>query len=150
LMAHYAAPATGICLIISLQGMRHLRLWRGKWQTLTRHIVLSSLLLSLVSIVSWPFAYLHNPEIGTRRAQIARELGQKAGRHLIIVRYLPDHNLHEEWVYNSANIDEAKLVWARDMDKSENNKLLDYYKDREAWLLEVGAEKVNLTPYPRD
>jgi hypothetical protein len=145
---HYAAPAVGIFLIISLRGMRHLRLWRGRWRTLGRHIVLLSLLLSLVSVASWPLGHLYIQRIGARRAQIVQELEQEAGRHLIVVRYLSDHSPHDEWVYNGANIDEAKLVWARDMERDQNNKLLDYYKDRESWLLEVGAEKVSLTPYP--
>src|SRR5262249_6189960 len=34
---HSAPPAVGIFLIISIQGMRRIRIWRGKWQSLSRN-----------------------------------------------------------------------------------------------------------------
>ena len=52
------------------------------------------------------------------------------------MRYRPDHEILEEWVYNDADIDGAKVVWARDMGTAKNQELLDYYKDRRVWLVE--------------
>ena len=50
------------------------------------------------------------------RARIVEQLGRCEGRHLAIVRYGPEHKaLDMEWVYNGADIDGAKVVWARDM-----------------------------------
>ena len=43
--------------------------------------------------------------------------------------------LYREWVYNEANIDGAKVVWAREMDTAHNRKLLEYFADRCVWLL---------------
>jgi hypothetical protein len=37
-------------------------------------------------------------------------------------------------VYNSADIDAAPIVWARDMGDQANRELLDYYRDRKVWL----------------
>ncbi len=52
-----------------------------------------------------------------------------------------------EWVYNRADIDAAKVVWARDMSPAENRELLDYFRDRRAWLVEADAAPPKVTPY---
>ena len=50
---------------------------------------------------------------------------------------------------NAADVDRARIVWARDLGPDENQKLLRYYPDRTAWLLEPDAHPPRLTPYPR-
>jgi hypothetical protein len=67
------------------------------------------------------------------------------------VRYGPDHFPHFEWVYNEADIDAAQVVWARELDEASNRRLMEYFKDRKIWLLEVDRRtegKVKLVPYP--
>lgn len=54
----------------------------------------------------------------------------------------------EEWVYNRADIDAAKVIWARDMGKDRNEELLAYFKDRRIWLLEADAPTRRLEQYP--
>ena len=66
---------------------------------------------------------------------------------MIIVRYDPDHILLDEWVYNEADIDSARVVWAREMDVSGNQELLEYFKDRDIWLLRADADPPELVPY---
>ena len=39
-------------------------------------------------------------------------------------------------------------VWAREMDEAQNRKLLQYFKDRQVWLLETDIESPKLAPYP--
>lgn len=51
-----------------------------------------------------------------RREQIIADLEQQPGKDLIIVQYAPQHSPHEEWVYNGANIDDASVVSARDLE----------------------------------
>ncbi len=55
----------------------------------------------------------------------------------MVVRYGADHDVHEEWVYNHADIDGSAVVWARDMGEARNRELLDYYHDRNVWLLQL-------------
>jgi hypothetical protein len=63
-----------------------------------------------------------------------------------VVHYLPDANQNVEWVYNGADIDGQRIVWARDLGPEKLPKLLEYYKDRRKWLIEVGSLEVKLRP----
>ena len=74
-------------------------------------------------------------------------LEHEGGKHLIIVRYSPNLSNFVEWVYNGADIDRAPVIWAREMDPAQNRELLDYFKDRRVWLLQVDPGKTQLRPY---
>ncbi len=81
------------------------------------------------------------------RAAIAKTLSNTPGKHLIMVRYEEDHNLHDEWVYNGAEIDTAKVLWARELDPAQNAKLFAYFRDRQVWLVEPDTDNTELVPY---
>jgi hypothetical protein len=66
---------------------------------------------------------------------------------LIVVRYDQDHNVHDEWVYNVAEIDSAKVLWARELDPAQNAKLFAYFRDRHIWLVEPDTDNTELIPY---
>jgi hypothetical protein len=84
---------------------------------------------------------------GLQRRNILTQLQEEGGRHLVIVRYCPQHSPHKEWVYNEANIDAAQVVWAREMDTDQNHKLLAYFVDRRVWLIELDAMEPHVVPY---
>ena len=149
---HYLAPVT--CLIFGLlvQGLRHLRTVsvRGRpiGVVVSRTVVLALLLdvtLAAANRVSDPLGW------GgwglSDRADIQRILLAKPGKHLVMVRYLGHHSIHEEWVYNGADIDNSKVVWARDLDPKQNAKLFAYFKERTIWLVEPGEDSTPLLPY---
>ena len=150
--AHYAAPLTCVISALAVQAIRHLRTMRCYGRpvgvALSRSIVI--LLMLDVSIgVAWgkcdplPWTCQGDPS----RAAIAEKLQHTPGKHLIIVRYETDHNIHDEWVYNGAEIDSAKVVWARDLDPEQNAKLLAYFKDRRVWLVTPDTDNTYLEPY---
>ncbi len=65
-----------------------------------------------------------------------------------MVRYdKDDHNIHDEWVYNGAEIDTAKVLWARELDPAQNAKLFAYFKDRKIWLVTPDTDNTYLEPY---
>jgi len=76
------------------------------------------------------------------------ELQKYPGRQLAIIRYGPHHDsLYHEWVYNEADIDRAKVVWARDMGPAKNQELIDYFHDRGVWLVEADETPPKLSQY---
>jgi hypothetical protein len=166
LIPHYVAPFTVVFYAIGLQAMRHLRLWKPEGKpvglTLVRLSVSLCILMAGLRLFSaplhmqvgeWPASewsgMWYGPEhFGTERAQMEASLEQAPGEHLVIVRYSADHNPLDEWVYNAANIDSAKVVWAREMDAADNLELMQYYHGRKVWLAEPDTMPAALSQYP--
>jgi len=139
---HYFAPATCILYLVLLQGLRHLRLWRPQGKPIGAGLVRAVPLTCFAMVVLRVTALLTHVQIeqpwpkgNQARAQIERRLEHSSGLHLVLVRYSANHNPDNEWVYNAADIDQAKVVWARDMGDRDNQELLNYYHDRHVWLL---------------
>ena len=82
-----------------------------------------------------------------RRLRVADDLARIPGKLLVFVQYWPNHPFQEEWVYNSADIDAQRLVWARDLGDDENRKLISYYGNRKAMRLEPDARPPRLLNY---
>jgi hypothetical protein len=132
--AHYLAPATGLVLLLVLLGVQYLRVKAGA----PAATVFAVLFFGMAAWrASRPTAneYPHKWFSAHRRDTIQR-LQAAGGRHLVLVRYAPDHDVLDEWVFNHADIDASPIVWARDMGEARNRELLHYYKDRRVWLLE--------------
>ena len=93
---------------------------------------------------TWDVINHGNPE---RRIFVNRELDELPGKLLVFVHYYPQHIFQDEWVHNAADIDGARVVWARDLGAEENQKLLRYYPDRTPLLLEPDFRTPRLAPY---
>ena len=145
---HYAAPAVGIVILLTIHALRHLRTCRFRGRRIGRLLCQFSILLCFAWVVVGPASRKLVPrrEFEGRSAILAK-LELKPGNHLIIVRYGENNVPGEEWVYNRANIDRAKVVWAREMDVVSDGRLLEYYRDRDAWLLETDQKPPELRPY---
>jgi hypothetical protein len=85
-----------------------------------------------------------NPE---RRIQVNRELAERPGKLVVIVRYWPRHAFQDEWVYNEAEIDGARVIWARDLGDAANSRLLQRYAGRKFLLLEPDARPPVISDY---
>ena len=89
-----------------------------------------------------------SPSWGIRdRAALLSRLEQLPGRHLAIVRVSAHHNVHQEWVYNDADIDAARVVWARETDTASDRRLLSYFSDRRVWLVEPDVRPLRISNY---
>jgi hypothetical protein len=69
------------------------------------------------------------------------------GKHLVFVHYDPLHNPNFEWVFNGADIDGSKIVWAREVNPEQDAKLRAYFHDRQIWLIEPDVNAAKLLPY---
>jgi hypothetical protein len=162
LLPHYVAPFTAAFYAIGLQAMRHLRVWRPEDKpvglALTRMTVVSCLILAALGACAvplhivpkyWNILWDGPAGYGQERAQVEASLDKLPGGQIAIVRYGPSHKpTDEEWVYNRADIDDSKVVWARELDDKNNVELLQYYAGRTAWLVEPDVVPARVTPYP--
>ncbi|MDP8982901.1 MAG: hypothetical protein M3O35_20180 [Acidobacteriota bacterium] len=157
---HYAAPAAGLAILIVVLAMRGLRLWRWRQLPVGLYVVRclpqACAVMLLVQIISPPLPAEAGPptswrwpsRAGMARANILRQLESSSGKHLVLVRYdVAVHDVGDEWVYNGADIDGSKVIWARELDSGSNAKLLRYFGDRQLWLMEPDLTPPRLTPY---
>ena len=143
LQQHYAAPAAGLVNLLCVQGLRYVRCLRRPRVFVGRSLVRLAFVLSLVStglfVAEMEQALGNGWQIRYRLDIEKRVRAAKPGRHLILVKYGKEHYVHQEWVYNGANIDRGTIVWARDMGEKDNAELLRYFHDRHAWQVVVDA-----------
>jgi len=151
-MPHYAAPLTCVIFLLVVQAIRHLRTMKLARRPIGIALSWAVVFLLANDVRSFVSHQVCDPLQWTcqgdpSRAAIAEKLSHTPGEHLILVRYEEDHNLHDEWVYNGAEIDTAKVLWARELDAEQNEKLFAYFKDRQVWLVEPDVDNTELIPY---
>ncbi|HLK21843.1 MAG TPA: hypothetical protein VKT81_22995, partial [Bryobacteraceae bacterium] len=150
--AHYSAPLAGIFIVMVVQGLRYLSLVTrkkpGGGPTLaplvTTAIATAGLALALLAFVFHDAVKTRQfsvyPAANLVRDRIERRLSGSPGKsHLVIVRYAANHDFHRCMTYNRADIDKARVVWARELDPASNRNLLDYFQQRTVWLYEPDA-----------
>ena len=156
LFSHYFAPATSLVYLIVLESMR--RMYRWQWRArplgtaLVRAILVACIAMAVLRVTAagahavieppWPRGNL-------AREAILRNLETQPGEHLIIVHYEREHNPNDEWVYNVSDIPHAKVIWAREMGEPRNQELLQFFPNRQPWLLQADDTPPRLLPYPR-
>jgi len=101
-----------------------------------------------LSIGRWPtmFTWSGTEPVGLDRARVLSKLESYPGRQLAIVRYTPRHVPFDDWVYNAADIDNSKVVWARET--AATSELLQYFSDRTAWLVQPDLVPARISRYP--
>lgn len=161
---HYIAAVTCLFVLISVASLERLSRWVIRGSAVGQESARIILFLCAAHFVFWyglhasrnddlyaamtPFetwdAINHGDPEG--RIAINRQLDGAPGQQLVFVRYWPQHQF-QEWVHNAADIDHARVIWARDLGSDENQKLLRYYPQRTAWLLEPDAHPTRLIRY---
>ena len=147
---HYVAPAAPLWFVLGVEGSRRLGLVRLRDRRLGRILGPVLLLLSIVWLVL--FAALFPRMMGKlrwaeSRTGLVAQMERMEGDHLVLVRYWKGHAWYKEWIFNEADIDGARIVWARELTPEANRRLLDYFEGRRVWLVEADREPPLLLPY---
>jgi hypothetical protein len=121
---HYFAPGAALFAVLYAMGVERM-IDRG-YGTFAYACVAVSF---AIAIVSYAAAFLPQPRAKGPRMAVTEALDSRPGGQLVIA----DATCFDV-VFNSAEIDAAKIVWAHAADGGVE-PLLDYYRDREVWRL---------------
>jgi hypothetical protein len=147
LFPQYAAPATALAYVLAALALREA--WRHSPGSLNERRVLAGGVMAL--FVATTAAGLFTPKnrfyfsatdyhVKAKRETAAAQLRHEPGQHLVLVRYGAHHDAWEELVYNRADIDRSRIVWARSLGPEKDGDLIRYYNRRNVWLLEEDGE----------
>ncbi len=164
LLVHYLAAVTCLFVLVSVAGLRQLSLVRLRDAPVGVEIVRVLVALCLAEFLCWYSLHLFetpgsyailqyetwdviNHDNPRRRIEVRRQLAAIPGQLLVFVHYSPHHVYQDEWVWNGADIDASRIVFARYIDATENDKLIRYYPHRKVLLLEPDGESPRLSDY---
>jgi hypothetical protein len=139
----YGAPAASLLLLLvgfGIYRMQRLRLPGVHGANLLRGYVLAEVLLA--GSVCWGHVLSgvapSQPFYSTLdRPRIVHLLLSHPGRQLCLVRYASgDPGPDEEWLYNRADLADARIVWARSIDNASDRAVIAAFPARQVWLLQ--------------
>ncbi|HYK62761.1 MAG TPA: hypothetical protein VEV85_25210 [Bryobacteraceae bacterium] len=145
---HYTAPMCGLLVLLIVEGMRRLRAVKLGAAPLGIWIVRSCIPITVLSGLATIAGGLMEPwfvtAADTPRSAVYKQLD--TGKHVVFVRYGPRHSFHDGVVFNDADIDKSRIVWARDLGPENDGELMQYYRDREFWIYDPDVSRDALAP----
>jgi hypothetical protein len=150
---HYAAPLVAGLIAMLVQALRHIRQWNWRGRPigigLTRAVVLFVLAATPFRIAASFREAAADPSIEQMacRVRFLQQLQATPGQHLVLAHYDEGHDAGQEWVYNRADIDAAKVVWAREIPGVDMQPLLNYFRGREIWRVDADSEPPELSEF---
>ena len=155
-MPHYFAPITCLAVLLILQSLRYLYILKFRIRLFGKilvFVILSGFLIytfNYLPLRLYPYGpWLNSARYVSGRTIVEKTLKKIDGRHLIIVRYDPKYYFSQRWVYNEADIDNAPIVWAHELDEAQNRDLIEHFKDRHIWLVTVHNDGITYSgPVP--
>ena len=138
---HYIAPITCLIYFIIFKGISEtykLKIIKSKK---TKEIVVLFLIVFYYIIAYKELNSLVKKRDNSLRSNlhhripIIEKLNNNKEKDLIFVKYNKNHNIHMEWVYNSADIDNSDIIWAHCLGPEKDKAMINYYKNRKIWVL---------------
>ncbi|HUO04674.1 MAG TPA: hypothetical protein VMU16_05700 [Candidatus Binataceae bacterium] len=152
LFPHYVAPATVLVYLLVAAAVRDIssQFASGRARAIAITAIFCCIALFEVPRLVNPAARFCNSfdksDFIMKRDMVISQLQKEGAQLLVFVRYGPMHNVHDEWVFNDADIDQSSIVWARAMPDGKNEELLRYFPGRLVWLLDDDGRTVTLRP----
>ncbi|MEM7474018.1 MAG: hypothetical protein AAF483_03440 [Planctomycetota bacterium] len=136
---HYLVPAVVWGLFMTVLALRRLA---HRFQA-SRVVVPVGIAVqfALLIVAAWAYCAEPKPEWAQRRVDLLDALSGMRGKHMVVVNYDESHNVHQEWVYNGADLEQAKIIWAHGSNPEWTRKLLENYgTTRTLWHLNPDAD----------
>jgi hypothetical protein len=151
---HYLAPAAAVIVLLVVECFRQLRL-QPRGLALARALPLILMLALTLRVgaetLHLPYTQALNYQswcckvpVDDNKRRITRYLDSQPGKHLVFVRAKSDEMNLFQWIYNRADIDASRIVWARDMGDEKNQRLADYFHDRKVWIVDPNAQPATI------
>jgi len=161
LYPYHLGPVVPALFAVIAQGARHIYVLLARIKPvralafavlLPLCVAAGSALKAEADDLKMPVTYWEHAAEGQRdaRAYIESWLERRPKKQLVIVHYSAEHSPDQEWVYNGADIDGSKVVWARAMDPESDARLAAYFKDREIWRLDADSRPQHVVHYQND
>lgn len=146
---HYIAPATAAILLLLVECFRRLSV-TDRGRNLARALPCVLVLVLAVRIAAQNLGLPYTQEVNYQswcckldgnldKHRITTWLLQQPGSHLVFVKAKTDEHNLLQWIYNSADIDGSRIVWARDLGAAQNRKLMEHYAHRKVWVVDPNA-----------
>jgi hypothetical protein len=149
---HYGAPLVPLILAaVATAGQRAaVQLPGPRPRIPLGHLLAVLLCLHSVALTALSFVDRtpapEGPGSPASRGAAERHFLSLGGKHLVFVQYAADFSIHDEWVYNRADLIDVPVLFAHDLGV-RNARLRGLYPDRSAWLLLVSNQGFDVRPY---
>lgn len=153
---HYIAPATVVLVAILVECVRHMRAARVR---LTGAFLVAMCVVLGLRIGAQNSHLPYSQEVNYQswccrvegnlnKSRLIRQLEQTPGGHLVFVKAKTNEKNLFQWIYNDADIDASRVVWARDLGEARNAQLADFYHGlRTTWLVDPNVEPAQIIRY---
>jgi hypothetical protein len=147
---HYLAPFLGCLILLLFQSLSSL-FRQAEWLGGSRYALAGiCVLFGLGYLGYWKQGVLRKLSQETyaqrQRKSILEQLDKLPGNQLVFVKYSPDYSIHDEWVYNRADLAQAKVVFAHDLSTELDQSLLAEFPGRQALRLSLTPAEATLAP----
>jgi hypothetical protein len=146
---HYIAAYAGLIVYLLMTAGLETSQWQLRSVPIGRIVATVIIVVALVEEVATIMSRQTSAESPVR-SLVEDRLRKTPGRDLVLVSYLSGHDVHDEWVYNAADIDASDIVWMRAVPSSEWNAIRRYYPGRTAWTVQVDRDSAIFSKYADD
>jgi hypothetical protein len=151
---HYFAPATAVVWLLLIECYRHLYAApRGRGLAVAIPCILALVLTLRIAAQDLALPYTQDVNYQSwccklqgnyNKASLTDYLRKQPGRHLVFVRPKTSEFNLLQWIYNDADIDASRIVWARDLGPEANARLAAYFQGREVWMVDPNVEPARI------
>jgi hypothetical protein len=152
---HYLAPAAVVFVAVVVEGCRYFDGLRLRVAPLLIAAMAVVLMIRIgLEQAGLPYSQRINfqswccREKGNmNKARMTAELEQIPGKHLLFVKTKTNLDDIFQWIYNDADLDAARFVWARDLGAERNAELARSFARRQIWLVDPNAKPATRVEY---